>query len=154
MATTGDKSRHVEFIRPTSELRGGDAQGCGGFHCSRCARLHLANDYTCMPGDSVAASADGVVEKVGWSKTGFFNVRYVRIKVSSRLVYETHYLTDPRVIADETVKMGQTLGACANLSEMYPTARGMKNHVHQYVVWDGILIDAENHSAIDMVVPE
>lgn len=147
-ATSEAQSPVVVFRRPAKERRGGDAQGCGGFHCSRGTRLHLANDYTCMPGDRVIASADGVVEKVGWSKTGFGHVRYVRVKVSPRLIYETHYVTIPLVSAGETVKVGQGLGVCANLSEMYPSARGMKNHVHQYVEWDGILIDAENHTAI------
>jgi murein DD-endopeptidase MepM/ murein hydrolase activator NlpD len=142
----------ITFLRPTASKRGADPQGCGGFRCPRGSRLHKANDYYCAPGEPVRASAAGRIEKIGWSKTGFYNIRYVRVRVSAYLTYETHYLEHIPVSPGDFINAGESLGQCAETRQMYPHARGMKNHVHQYVEWDGDLIGAEDHPAIQITL--
>lgn len=149
VALTSEQS--INFLRPAAELRGSDFQGCGGFYCSRWHGFHDANDYKCTPDQKIVASVSGLVTKVGWSKFGHPNLRYVRVRVSDLLEYDTHYLNDVVVAPGDMVQIGQMIGRCADLSEAYPTAYGMKNHVHQVLRYLAEPIDAENHPAIKII---
>ncbi len=149
--TQAGKNPKLTLVRPTPLQRGADAQGCGGFSCRRAHGLHRANDYLCTPGDPIIASASGRVSKIGWSKRGSPDLRYVRVKVNDRLSFETHYLTNLEIDVGETVQIGSIVGYCASLKSSYPSAFGMQNHVHQYVTLDDHRIDAEANPKVDML---
>ncbi len=143
----------IDFVRPTKELRGADAHGCGGFRCPRGGRSHMANDYVCEPGVVVIASADGLVTRVGLSKTGYPDLQYVKVRVDGKVSFATHYLHDVTVVEGELIRTGQAIGRCADLKVPYPNAAGMKNHVHQYVYLNGQKIDAETHPMFEVRSP-
>ena len=119
-----------------------DSAGDGHFQAPRGNRLHNGIDYLVEPGTLVYSPVSGVVTKLGYPYGDDLQWRYVEITSDDFERFRLFY-TEPAVVVDQFVMIGEVVGEAQNIAERYP-GQGMLAHIHLEVIdADGNFRDPE-----------
>ena len=123
-----DKFYHTPSIRPTHEGYLNDGFGYRRDPFTRQKRMHKGLDISTRRGRPVFATADGTVERAGYSPTWGWNVR-----LAHGYGYDTRYAHLSKVLVkrNQKVKRGQKIG------EVGSTGRSTSPHLHYEVRLNG-----------------
>lgn len=100
---------------------------------SRWHRLHLGLDFAAEIGDTVIAAVDGVVDKIGFDKTGYG--LFLIIKNKEGLESRYGHLSKVLVAENETVVDGAPIALCGN------SGNSTGPHLHFELRYHGRIVD-------------
>jgi murein DD-endopeptidase MepM/ murein hydrolase activator NlpD len=139
-----DGDGQADIANPTGHApREVDAYGEGRFHASRDGgtRDHEGVDYVATPGQTVVAPISGYVSKIGYAYPDDQTLRFVEIDNPALHLTARAFYVDPQVAVDDTVAVGQPIGAAHSLQRRYPL--GITDHIHLEIAERGRKVDAE-----------
>lgn len=130
------------FCRPAENIRELDAAGGGRYLSSRGTRHHEAYDYLVNPGDLIVSPVDGKIDRIGFPYPGNRQLMFVQIIGRNGVVARVMYVASS-LPKGTNVSAGQFLGIAQDVRTQYPSANGMRAHIHVDVSINGQRVDFE-----------
>ena len=148
--TAGDMISHIPAVPPILPRKGDyHMASTFGYRTDPVyggTRFHSGQDLAAKPGYPVYATGDGVVEKVGFSFSGYGN----EIVIDHGFGYKSRYAHLSRIDVAKGMKVsrGDLIGAVGN------TGKTTGPHLHYEVIYKGNAVNPYSYMNLDMTVEE